>query len=121
MATIESVVEKKLRATESVNAAVKGNIFPSYRDDVTPSLVYDLSIDEVDNTYELTGAIAYELVVSCIADTLLEAINIGDKVIEALDREDWSDGGFYVEVFYRDREKDYIDKGSKNKRLGVVD
>lgn len=124
--TIEEFINNRLTGITAINNAVSGNIFPSFRDDVTPSITYDLRVEEVDGTYEFTGPIHYELTVTVVAARLLDAIRIGDLVINGLDRQEWeeedTEGGFRViGCFYRDRDKNYFQKSAKDNRLGVVD
>lgn len=122
MASIGAAIESKLVGVTAINNAVSGNVFPVYRDDVTPSLVYGLSIDFVEERYDGTGPIAYELTVSVIAERYKTAVELADLVIDALDRAEWTSNGYrIIDCRIKDRDEDYIDKASKNKRLAVVD
>lgn len=120
--TIEQVVKEKLAASSAVNAAVSGNIFPEFRDDVAPSLVYAMSVNEVNDTYDSTGPIVYDLSVVAVSSRLADATVLADLVIDAIDGAAWSNSPFRVlGCFYRSRETSYPPVGSKNVRMGMVD
>lgn len=120
---IEQAIHARLSGTPAITAVVPAaNIFPSFRDDPTPSICYELSLDDVEGTYELTGPLVYDLAVLVVHDRLPDAAVIADLVIDALDRQAWESDGFRViGCCLRDRETSYPEKSSKNSRLGVVE
>lgn len=121
--TIEQAIKDKLAGTPAISDAVDGNIFPAFRDDVTPALVYDLSVDRVEETYESAGPVHYRLVLVVSDDRQADASSAADAVIAALDGASWSAAGDAFRVlgcFYQDRETDDLPVASKNSRLAIV-
>lgn len=119
-----SVIVNRLESDTAITALVGNSIYPNYRDDVVPSLVYDISQNDNAETDALEGRalISAEVVISVIAKRYEDACPIADAVFSNLDYAEWIDSGVtVVSCFFSSREEDYIEQASKNKRLAVID
>lgn len=122
MASIGAVVFNRLNSVSAIRTAVDGNILPEYRDDLSPVIVYDLTINDLSESYGGAQATNYEVTISVIANTYAKAVETADLVIANLNYANWVDSSYTIlGVFFKDRDESFIEQASKNNRLAVVD
>lgn len=119
---LDKTIYERLKANSTIKNAVKGNIVGEYRDDLTPALVFELRVDQVDQMYEGAGVFYYELIISVITDKRESGIVIADSVLSYLMDSEWSDSDNTVlGCFFQTRDQSYLATETKNKRVAIVE
>lgn len=106
----------RLSGNDAVTALVGSKIFPEYRENKIPAIVFDPKVTGNDDPYVGVGPTHYEWTISAIASTYTEACAIADAVnVKGLFRlAQWVDTAAKANVMY----SGLIDRDEKEMRLG---
>lgn len=120
--SIAELVYNRLNNNNEINSAVSSNIFPVFRDDRVPSIVYSVDLEKSAEDLGGVGVSTYEITITAVATKFKTASEIADSVQSYLDYSDWQSDGYRVlGCFLRDRVEDYIERASKNDRLATIE
>ena len=121
--SVKAAVYKRLKASAELMKAVNGNVFPQWRNEVEPALVYFLRMDEGDRGFsEGLLVTSWELQVVVVHGDEDEANRIAEAVVEHLDYTDWSEGDSVVlGCFLRSRNESSVEKTTSKVRLATVE
>ena len=121
--SVKSAIYKRLIASAELEELIGSAIFPEWRDEVEPALVYSVRMDDLERSYvEGILATSWELTIGVVHKDEDKANEIADLVIGYLDHTGFSDGTtFVLGCFLRSRDESSVAKTTQRVRLATVE